>query len=136
MEGIPTDVLRVLIVEDCPDTATTLKRLVRVWGHAADVARDGAEALGRAAEFRPDVILLDIGLPDMNGWEVAKRLRETPNADHALIIAVTGYGLEDDRRHSEDAGCHLHLTKPVEPGLLQGLLDHLRTRIKSCLPSN
>lgn len=114
--------LSVLIVEDCPDTAATLAQLLRLWGHLATIAYTGAEALRLAAVQQPDVVLLDIGLPGLDGWEVAQRLREISSDRQPFIIAVSGFGGEADRRHSEDVGCDLHLLKPVEPAALEKLL--------------
>ena len=118
--SVPVD---VLVVEDHGDTALSLAMLLHFWGHRVRVARDGPEALALAAEAPPEVVLLDIGMPGMDGWEAATRLRRLPGLDRALVVAVSGYGREDDRRHSHAAGCDLHLLKPVDPDVLLRLLQ-------------
>jgi CheY-like chemotaxis protein len=113
--------LRVLVVDDCPDTTAALAILLRCWSHDVRVAHDGPAALETAAGFRPDVVLLDVGLPGMDGYEVARRLRGEVGLARALLVAVTGYGQEADRL-SREAGCDRHLLKPVDLDALQGLL--------------
>ena len=114
---------RVLVVDDNQDAANSLARyLKRVAGHRVEVAYDGPEALRLAREFRPDVVLLDIGLPGMSGYEVAERLREHPETGEARLIALTGWGHEDDRRRSRSAGIEVHLVKPVDLDVIVDLL--------------
>jgi PAS domain S-box-containing protein len=113
---------RVLVVEDNRDAAATLADLLELWGCEARVAHDGPAALAAAAEFRPDVILLDIGLPGLDGYQVARRLRESPGLGSARLVALSGYGDLEHRRRAEAAGFHHHLTKPVEPEALRRLL--------------
>ena len=113
---------RVLIVDDNRDAATSLAELVRTWGHEPGVAHDGPDALGLAATFSPHVVLLDIGLPGLDGYEVARRLRERPVMRDVKLVALTGYGQEADRRRSREAGFDLHLVKPVDPDRLRALL--------------
>jgi CheY-like chemotaxis protein len=96
--------------------------LLRLWGHEVRVVHTGPEALQVADDYRPDVVLLDIGLPGLNGYEVARRLRQLPQTRDATLIALTGYGQQDDRRRSEEAGFDQHLTKPVDPDALQRIL--------------
>jgi PAS domain S-box-containing protein len=103
---------RVLVVDDNADTAQGLSRLMAGHGHDVRTCHDGPSALEAAAEYRPDVVLLDIGLPGMDGLQVARRLREA--GSDAFIIAVSGYGQDDDRRRSRDAGIDHHLVKPVD----------------------
>lgn len=91
-------------------------------GHDVRVAHDGPAALEAAHAYRPEVVLLDIGLPGMTGYEVARRLRQEPPAGLALLIALTGYGQEEARRRSSEAGFDVHLTKPVDPADLKELL--------------
>src|SRR4051812_49900668 len=91
---------RVLVVDDHADYADTLAMLVRLWDHQAHVAYRAHAALADAPAFRPDVVLLDIGLPDMDGWELARRLRGQPGGPALLLVAVTGYGNEADRERS------------------------------------
>jgi PAS domain S-box-containing protein len=114
---------RVLLVEDNLDGAETLAILLRLWGHDVRLAHDGSSALAAAREFRPEVVLLDIGLPHgMNGFEVAQRLRQEPESAHVLLVALTGYGQAEDRQRSRAAGFDLHLVKPVDVNALQELL--------------
>ena len=120
--------LRVLVVEDHADTAESVAVLLRLHGHEVDVAPDGPTALRIAAQNPPDVALLDIGLPGMDGFEVARRLQERPGKK-PLLVAVTGYGQEEDRRRSEQAGIDLHLLKPVDPEELKQLLARFKTII-------
>jgi CheY-like chemotaxis protein len=114
--------LRVLVVDDCEDAAVTLAMLARLWGHSAWTAFDGAEALRLAASHRPDVVFLDIGMPHMNGWQVATALRRMDGLSSAYLVAVTGYGQSSDHVHSRDAGCDLHLLKPVPADVLEQVL--------------
>ncbi|MEA3208282.1 MAG: hypothetical protein QOE70_1339 [Chthoniobacter sp.] len=114
--------LRVLIVDDNADTAQALARLLARIGHQIVLAHDGAQALERAREQAPQAILLDIGLPGMDGFEVAQRLRGEPSCSGALIIAVTGYGQDEDRQRALDAGFDHHLVKPVDLDELKRLL--------------
>jgi CheY-like chemotaxis protein len=120
-EDVPVP-LRILVVDDCEDAAVTLGMLAQLWGHSAWIAFDGAEALRLAEVHRPDVVFLDIGLPKMNGWEVATRLRKTEGSSSAFLVAITGYGQERDHARSREAGCDLHLLKPVPTDLLQQVL--------------
>ena len=122
--------LRILVVDDNKDAAESLAILLELWGHEARRAHDGATALQLGASYRPDVIFLDIGLPGMDGYEVASRLRQMPETSAATLIAVTGYGQEEDRRRSRRAGFDQHLVKPVAPESLQSLLAGLARDIK------
>lgn len=115
--------LRVLVVEDDADFAGILAILLGIYGHEARVAANGPAALKEARERPPDVVLLDIGLPRMDGYEVARRLAELGGEKRPLLIAVTGYGREADRRRSAEAGIDLHLVKPVDPVVLQKVLS-------------
>ncbi|MES1245112.1 MAG: ATP-binding protein [Acidobacteriota bacterium] len=105
---------RVLLVEDNVDAADALAELLRLWGHEVEVVHDGAAAVAKAGEVRPDVVLLDIGLPGMDGFQVARGLRALPGLRGALLVALTGYGQEGDRRRSAAAGFDHHLVKPVD----------------------
>jgi len=113
---------RVLVVDDNRDATETLELLLQLWGHEVQSALNGTEALSRAMEFRPEVILLDIGLPGMSGYEVARQLRNLPDFRDVFIVAVTGYGQDSDRIHSQEAGFGHHLVKPVQPEVLQELI--------------
>ncbi|HEV3007032.1 MAG TPA: response regulator [Pirellulales bacterium] len=105
--------LRVLVIEDYPDTAELLAKWVALAGHSALICRTGVEALNTAPTYRPDVILLDIGLPDMYGWDLARSFRKDPALAQARIIAVTAYSDGGYRRRSEQVGIDVHLGKPV-----------------------
>jgi CheY-like chemotaxis protein len=111
---------RVLIVDDNVDAAATLGELLGVLGADVRVANGGASALKVAEEFRPQAVLLDIGMPDMDGYEVARRLRAMPHCEHSLLIALTGWGQDSDRRLSRAAGFDHHIVKPPDlPKLVQ-----------------
>jgi PAS domain S-box-containing protein len=113
---------RVLVVDDNRDAAETLELLLQLWGHEVRSAYDGDEALSRVEEFQPDVVLLDIGLPGMSGYEVARHIRALPECRDVMIVAVTGYGHESDRHQSQEAGFDQHLVKPVQPEILRDLI--------------
>ena len=114
---------RVLVVDDNVDAARTLDALLRSLGHETAVAYGGAQALSMAVEFKPDIVLLDIGMPDIDGYEVARRLRNLENQPPFRIVAVTGWGQEPDRRKSQEAGFDVHLVKPVDADELVGILS-------------
>ena len=110
---------RVLIVDDNVDAAETLAMVLELDGHRVDVAHDGPRGLRLAEEARPEVVLLDIGLPKMNGYEVARHIRRQPWGAAMTLVAVTGWGQEDDKRRATEAGFDLHLTKPIAPEALR-----------------
>jgi PAS domain S-box-containing protein len=114
--------VRVLLVEDNPDAAETLMMLLQLLGHHVRIAPDGFSALELAATNVPDVILVDIGLPGMDGYEVARRIRADVRLRRVLLVALTGYGREEDKQHAMAAGFDYHLVKPVDPRALQGLV--------------
>ena len=118
-------VRRVLVVDDNVDTAESEAELAKFWGHEVAIAQNGAAAIELASKFQPHIALIDIGLPEMNGYEVAKRLRQLPDVSRALLVAITGYGREEDQKAARDAGFDLHLTKPVDPVRLEKLLATL-----------
>jgi CheY-like chemotaxis protein len=118
---------RVLVVDDNADGADSLSLLLRVGGHDVRTAYDGPTALQVAVGFRPEVVLLDIGLPRMDGYEVARRLRGHAGLENVMLVALTGYGQDEDRRRSADAGFDSHLVKPADPVALQALLSSVRT---------
>jgi two-component system OmpR family response regulator len=120
--------LRVLVVDDCADTRETIALLVDLCGHDARTARDGPAALAVAAGYRPDVVLLDVAMPGMDGWEVARRLRRDPATGQAYIVGVTGFARDADRRSSSEAGCDEHWAKPFEVDRLGKLLASLKQR--------
>jgi two-component system CheB/CheR fusion protein len=113
---------RILVVDDNRDAADSLAVFLSADGHEARTAYDGPEALEAARAYRPEAVLLDIGMPGMDGYEVARRLRQEPGLERALLVALTGYGQESDRRRSREAGIDYHLVKPVEPEELRALL--------------
>jgi CheY-like chemotaxis protein len=112
----------VLIVDDNRDAADSLALLLQFSGYDVHTAHDGLSALKAMDDYRPAVVLLDIGMPGMNGYEVARRVRERPELRDILLVALTGWGQEEDRRRSAEAGFDRHLVKPVDPEVLQGLL--------------
>jgi signal transduction histidine kinase/CheY-like chemotaxis protein len=122
--GAATHRRRVLVVDDNRDAANTLADLLRMWGHEVVLAYDGAGALQRASEFRPELALLDIGLPDLDGYKVAERLRkESADGRVLTLIALTGLGQQEDRERALAAGFDQHLTKPVNPAKLKEMLS-------------
>jgi len=127
----PSRGLRVLVVEDNVDAAESLSALLRLWGHEVRMVHDGLAAIDAAREQHPEVVLLDIGLPGLDGYQVAKRLREDSSMDGALLVAMTGYGQPEDRRRSREAGIHHHFVKPVEPFVLRTLLSNLGAPVAS-----
>jgi CheY-like chemotaxis protein len=113
---------RILVVDDNRDAAMSLAMMLKLMGNETKTAHDGFEALEIAAAFQPDLILMDIGMPRLNGHETARRIRAQPWGKSVVLVALTGWGQEEDRRKSDDAGFDLHMTKPIEPTLLQKLL--------------
>ena len=113
---------RVLVVDDNRDSAESLAVLLRLTGHEVHTAHDGEEAVATAAAVRPDVVVLDIGLPKLNGHEAARRIRQQPGGEDVLIVALTGWGQDEDKARSTAAGFDAHLVKPVDPDTLAKLL--------------
>ncbi len=120
---------RVLIVDDNADLARSMARLLKLLGHETRLAYDGPSAIAEAKSYRPDFIILDIGLPLMNGYEVAQKLRHEEGLTDTVIVAVTGYGQEEDRRRSREAGFNHHLVKPVDHDVLFSLLAESGERL-------
>ena len=116
-------VLRVLVVDDNDEVANAISLLLCQWGHESSVARDGPEALAVASEFRPDVAILDLGLPRMDGHEVGRRLREVPGLDGLTLLAMTGYADEEHERRCKEAGFAAHFIKPADLSALEALLN-------------
>jgi CheY-like chemotaxis protein len=121
----PSSSLRILVVDDNRDAAISLSILLSLVGHETATAFDGEEALITAMLFQPDVVLLDIGMPKLNGYEACRALRLVPRSPRLVIIALTGWGQEDDRRRSMEAGFDAHLVKPVDPDDLQNTISQL-----------
>lgn len=127
---IPKPGHRLLVVDDNRDAALSLSMLLRLQGHDVRVSHDGNSALAMAANFRPDMIFLDIGMPGMDGYEVARRIRKIPELEHVVLAALTGWGQLEDRRRTEAAGFDHHLVKPPEPKVIEGLLAELDSATK------
>jgi len=118
-EEMPARSLRLLIVDDNRDAAESMAMLQEISGHSTRVAHNGESAISIAAHFKPDVVLLDIGLPGMDGFEVARRLRSSPVGQDAFLIALTGYGSEQDKQRTREAGFDRHLVKPADQKMLR-----------------
>ncbi len=129
-----TSGLRVLITDDNVDAATSLAMLVQLKGHTAEVAFDGNRALELAETFRPDVAFLDIGMPGMSGYDVARELQNAPGMEHVRCIALTGWGTENDRNRSRQAGFYAHLTKPVELQEVERVLSDISLNLRPVRP--
>jgi CheY-like chemotaxis protein len=116
-----------VVVDDNRDAAASLRMLLELMGHDVRVAHGGDEGIRVAADFRPHAILLDLGMPDVDGYEACRRIRATAWGRDIRMIAVTGWGQDEDRRKSTAAGFEAHLVKPVRPDALARLLDDTRT---------
>ena len=123
----PKSLLRILIVDDNQDGADSLGMMLKIMGNHTATAYDGQTGVEVAERFRPDVVLLDIGMPKLNGYEACQRIREQPWGKSVILIAVTGWGQEEDRRRSHEAGFDHHMVKPVNPTALMKLLGDLQT---------
>ena len=117
---------KILVVDDNPDSALSLAMMLSIMGHETRTAHDGESAVATAESFLPEVVLLDIGLPKLNGYEVAHRIRTSSWGTSMFLIAVTGWGQDEDRQRSSEVGLNVHMVKPVEPSALQKLLAELR----------
>jgi CheY-like chemotaxis protein len=125
---------RVLVVDDCKDAAESLAILLRLWGHdVVCVAHDGPEALEAARRQRPEMVFLDIGMPGMTGYELARHLRALDGGREFFLIAVTGYGRAEDRQRSRESGIDCHLLKPCSPDGLRRLLTQTRDEFLASL---
>jgi CheY-like chemotaxis protein len=116
---------RILVVDDNKDSADSLGRLLKIMGNEIRLAHDGPSALEAAAAFRPDVVLMDIGLPGMSGYDVARRMRQMSEVKDAVLVAQTGWGQDEDKRRSNEAGFNHHLVKPIDGAALRALLENL-----------
>lgn len=114
--------LRILVADDDPTAAELLRRLLEPLGHRVWAVHDGWSVIELAPRVRPDVFLLDINLPDLDGWQLTRWLREEGGFGHSLVVAITGYSATDDRRRSRDAGFDDHLTKPLDPSFLRAVI--------------
>jgi signal transduction histidine kinase/DNA-binding NarL/FixJ family response regulator len=124
--ALPDEHRRILVVEDNPDAAAMMRDFLELSGHEVELAATGTDGVEAARQFHPEVVLCDLGLPGMNGYEVAAQLRRDPSTSAVKLIAITGYGREEDRRRSREAGFDLHLTKPVDPVQLRKELQRPR----------
>jgi CheY-like chemotaxis protein len=116
---------RILVVDDNPDTADTLARLIGKFGYDATAVYDGHEAVEQAALLAPEMVLIDIEMPDLNGYETAERIRRQPAGTHAILVAVTGWTRLEDKRRAYESGFDLHVAKPLDLDTLKGLLSIL-----------
>jgi len=120
----PSSPRRVLVVDDNVDAADSLRLVLDLQGHETEVAYDPASALVAVERFAPDCVLLDIGLPEIDGYETARRIRALPGGDRVRLIAVTGWGQQEDKQRARAAGFDAHLTKPVESSAVSALLTN------------
>jgi CheY-like chemotaxis protein len=119
---------RVLVIDDNVDAAKSLSLLLRHLGHVVETAHDGVEAVEVARSFQPTIVFCDIGLPGMDGYEVARRLRALAETKDAAVVALTGYGQDRDRRDADTAGFHVHLLKPLSLETLQDVLETISAK--------
>jgi PAS domain S-box-containing protein len=121
----PSSSRRILVVDDNEDSAESLAMMLRIMGHHVVAAYNGLEALEIARTTRPEVIFLDLGMPNISGYELARRLRQQPWGQDMILVALTGWGQEEDRRRTQEAGFHQHLVKPADPAILTQMLAQL-----------
>jgi CheY-like chemotaxis protein len=123
--GAPAMALRILVVDDNRDSADSLAMLFQLQGHDARVAYHGAEVPDIARWFVPDLAMIDLAMPDVDGFQVLHALRALPQLSHTVLVAMTGFGQQSDRDRTQEAGFDMHLVKPVELSLLEALLVHV-----------
>jgi CheY-like chemotaxis protein/two-component sensor histidine kinase len=123
-----TNQCRILVVDDNRDAAASLAMMLRLMGHETKTANDGMEALNVAAQFHPDIMLLDIGMPHLNGHDTARRIRSEPWGQGIFLAALTGWGQDEDRRKSKEAGFDAHMVKPIELAALETMLSAVKQR--------
>lgn len=116
---------RILVADDNADSAETCAMLLQLWGHEVRVAGDGQAAVDAAREFRPQIALIDIGMPRLNGYEVAQAVRRADWGRDMVLVAVTGWGQDEDKQKAAAAGFDRHLAKPVDPQQLQPLIEEI-----------
>ncbi|HYD48676.1 MAG TPA: response regulator [Terriglobales bacterium] len=114
--------MSVLVVEDNADAAESMMMLLELLGHQVHIANDGFAGVEAARTQSPQIMLVDIGLPGIDGYEVARRVRRDPDLCHIILVALTGYGCDDDKREAAAAGFDRHMVKPVDPDALQELI--------------
>jgi CheY-like chemotaxis protein len=127
--------VRILLVDDNRDAADSMRMLLREVGADVRVAHDGPEALAAFEDCRPRMVLLDIGMPGMDGYEVARRLRASPRGAQASLVALTGWGQDDDRRRVREAGFDHHLVKPADFAALRSLIASIQSEMDHPAPS-
>jgi len=125
-QSSPTESSRILIIDDNPGVVETLKMLLDLNGYTTHTAHDTLEGLEVAEQVRPAIILLDIGLPKIDGWECCRRIRQRSWGDQVMVYALTGLGQDNDRLRSQQAGFDMHFVKPVDPELLLTVLEATR----------
>jgi CheY-like chemotaxis protein len=135
MNGELTRPPHVLVVDDYPDMRESLRILLGLWGFVVEGAADGPAALAAADHYWPDVVLLDLGLPRMDGYEVARRLRRATDPACPLLLALTGYAREEDAARALEAGCDRHLAKPIDPDELLAVLQEHARRLAQAPPA-
>lgn len=115
-----------MVVEDVAATAKSMSTILGLWQHETRICGDGFSALETIRHFRPDVVLADLGLPQMSGYQLAEEIRKLPGMDDIVLIAISGYGQPADKERSQAAGFRHHLVKPIDPSELEHILDDLR----------
>jgi CheY-like chemotaxis protein len=125
---------RVLVADDNADAATSLALILELMGNEVRTAHDGLQAVQLAEVFRPELVLLDIGMPELNGYEACRRIRARPYGQEAVVAALSGWGQDEDKRKSRAAGFDHHLTKPLQPGDLEALLASAAARRRQATP--
>ena len=118
--------MRVLVVDDYPDTVESTALLLKLGGHEIETAKDGVQAIERAASFRPDLVLLDLGLPALDGLAVARRIQDLALPPKPYLVAVSGYAKPQDKRRCAEAGFDLHIAKPLDAEVFQGIAELLQ----------
>ena len=119
---------QILLVEDNADIGETLRDLLELLGHDVELVSDGVRGVQRALESRPEVMLVDIGLPGIDGYEVARQVRASPDGPKMILLALTGYGRPEDRQKAREAGFDAHLVKPVDPDELLRTLAYVNSQ--------